>query len=255
MMQIELEKIPLLLRDALITILFGLLSGILSKVEFQIPGIVNSDLREIPFLIALLYIRNPIFIFALALSAFIGAPADMPIWAVYVTHLVPLFVGFFSYKLLEGSGISSVMMGIAWIPITVVYYLAALLPLVVMSVSLTPSLTPPGNPKDFWDVYLSGLPTFRYEIITSSLVTGLYLVQMRARKKLEDTNKNLQKYAFMNSHELRAPLARMLGLLQLLKLEKDPEQTKILLNLLQETSIELDKVIRQMNRLLEKEIF
>lgn len=68
-MKIELQKTPLL-QDALFTLSFGVLSCILSKVEFQIPGVVNSDLREIPFLICLFHIRNPLFIFGLVLLHF-----------------------------------------------------------------------------------------------------------------------------------------------------------------------------------------
>jgi signal transduction histidine kinase len=302
-MQTALQKIPTLLRDALFTLLFGLLSGILSTVEFQNPVIVNSDLREIPFLICLFHLRNPLFVFGLALSAFYKAPADMPIWAVYITHLVPLLLAFFSFKALERSNLSSVRMGIFWVAITIAYYLFALLPLVVISVSVTPSFNPNGA-RDFWEVYLSGLPNLQYEMVTTSLVTGLYLTQMRIRRELEDTNKNLEnivtertnelqtvneeliaanegtkrlnenleqlvkertdkinaqleqlrKYAYMNSHELRAPLARILGLLQLFKHEQIPEQTKMLLGYMEEASIELDTVIRQMNRLLEDEV-
>lgn len=323
-MQTELKKTPALLRDALLTLLFSLLSAVLSKVQFHIPGIVDSDLREIPFLICLFYIRNPLFVFALVLSAFYGAPSDMPSWAIYIAHLVPLLAAFFSLKALERLSISGAAMGIIWVVITGAYYLFALLPLVIVAVSHTPSLTTDGD-IEFWEAYRSSLPSFRFEMITSSLVTGLYLMQMKTRvklkdtnlkltatnKKLEDTNKNLEqmvalrtnelthannelltvneelkasndgikelnenleqlvkdrtdkirsqleqlhRYAYMNSHELRAPLARILGLLQLFEYERVPEQTRMLLRYLQESSTELDDVIRQMNRLLEKEI-
>jgi len=72
--------------------------------------------------------------------------------------------------------------------------------------------------------------------------------------KINDQLNQLMRYAHMNSHEVRAPLARMLGLLQLIKYEKDARETKQLLDMLYNSSIELDRVIKEMNRLLEREV-
>jgi hypothetical protein len=46
----------------------------------------------------------------------------------------------------------------------------------------------------------------------------------------------------------------MLGLLQLIKREDDVDQMKELLDMLYNSSAELDMVIKEMNRLLEKEV-
>jgi signal transduction histidine kinase len=134
-------------------------------------------------------------------------------------------------------------------------------------------------------------------MVTTALISALYLVQLNIRRSLELTNKNLEKiveqrteeltktnlelhslnenleqlvqertdkiktqlnqilkYAHMNSHEVRAPLARLLGLIDLLKKEKDDAQREGLLARINTSSIELDEIVKKMNRLLEEEV-
>jgi signal transduction histidine kinase len=78
------------------------------------------------------------------------------------------------------------------------------------------------------------------------------MVKLRARK-IEDQLIVLNKYADMNSHEVRAPLARMLGLLYLINKEENQLVKNELLDKLNFCAEELDSVIKEMNRLLEKE--
>jgi len=290
------------IKDAAYTVLFGILSVIFSKVQFHIPAVGNSNLREIPLLIALFHLRKPVFVVGLSLFTLIGSPSDIPFWIVISVHLVPLFIASRSLRFLEKKELPDVVMGMVWMMVTVVYYVVFLVPLVVISVN---------NRENFFESYLSILPSIRFELTASALVTGLYLMQLEIRKTLEDSNKNLEKivdrrtleltaannelqrlnqelvgsnneikelnenlekmvqertdkindqlgqlmrYAHMNSHEVRAPLARMLGLLQLIKRVDDVDQMKELLNMLYNSSTELDMVIKEMNRLLEKEV-
>ena len=288
-------------KDAFYTILFGILSGVLSKV-----GVGDSNLREIPLLIGLFHIVNPVFIIVLCLFTLINAPSEVPYWAVYGVHLLPLFLAWLSFKLVGKKDWPNIFFGLASMAITIGYYLLLLLPLVLVVLQMVSN-----DEKSFLDSYLTFLPPNAFEIITTSLVTSFYLMQFEIRKTLEHSNKNLEqvvnkrtieltsvnnelqslneelkasndsikelnenlekivkertdkindqlsqltKYAHMNSHELRAPLARMLGLLHLIRREEKVDQMKELLDLLYISSAELDTVIREMNRLLEKEI-
>jgi signal transduction histidine kinase len=79
------------------------------------------------------------------------------------------------------------------------------------------------------------------------------LVKERS-KKIEQQLRQLKNYANMNSHQVRAPLARILGLLSLLKMDQDEAYKQLHLSKLCESSEELDEVIRKMNRLLETEV-
>lgn len=73
---------------------------------------------------------------------------------------------------------------------------------------------------------------------------------------LENRNKILESYASFNSHELRAHVARLLGLVELLKSSKhNSEDFLLLLDYLYSTSEELDALTRKMQKILEGDNF
>jgi tetratricopeptide (TPR) repeat protein len=78
------------------------------------------------------------------------------------------------------------------------------------------------------------------------------LVQERT-EKIKFQNQKLIEFTFFTAHEVRGPVARILGLIELSKLSEiqDDEKTQILKRL-EETGLELDEVIRQINRKMEK---
>lgn len=69
-------------------------------------------------------------------------------------------------------------------------------------------------------------------------------IQKRAAE-LEETNNELRKIAWMQSHLVRAPLARILGLIDILHDNDDTVDTVEILSKIKESSIELDSVIRE----------
>jgi PAS domain S-box-containing protein len=78
--------------------------------------------------------------------------------------------------------------------------------------------------------------------------------EITQRKKLEEDQKilldDLAAYAFQTSHELRGPLARMLGLTSLID-DDYPDHSFIIENM-KKTSEEMDVVIRRMNESLNR---
>ncbi len=72
-------------------------------------------------------------------------------------------------------------------------------------------------------------------------------------EKLEHQNKQLTEYAFINSHLLRGPLARILGIADLLKRMNVPPEQQEYLNHLETASGELDEVITKINKALGQE--
>lgn len=68
-------------------------------------------------------------------------------------------------------------------------------------------------------------------------------IQKRA-EDLEATNTELRKIAWMQSHLVRAPLARILGLIDMLEENDDELDTKEVLDKIKESSVELDNIIR-----------
>lgn len=68
--------------------------------------------------------------------------------------------------------------------------------------------------------------------------------------QLEERNSRIQQYSFSNSHLVRAPLARILGLTYLAKVDKDNSDS--ILHMIENNAKELDVVIREMNRILDE---
>jgi PAS domain S-box-containing protein len=69
----------------------------------------------------------------------------------------------------------------------------------------------------------------------------------RAYRKIKTANDALLHVSWSNSHELRKPLCSILGLINLMKESDDEQEKKEILRLLEECSLELDKVVRRNN--------
>lgn len=76
-------------------------------------------------------------------------------------------------------------------------------------------------------------------------------VRMRTME-LELQNKQLSEYAFINSHLLRAPLARILGLSDIMKKEFDHAENQRLLDSMIASADELDHIIKRIGTVLHK---
>jgi ligand-binding sensor domain-containing protein len=71
-------------------------------------------------------------------------------------------------------------------------------------------------------------------------------------QQLERKNQTLEKYAFINAHELRAPVASILGLISLMQNLKLEEDEKIYLKHLETSAEKLDKVVRSIGHTISK---
>lgn len=70
--------------------------------------------------------------------------------------------------------------------------------------------------------------------------------------QLEERNKRLIEYGFINSHLLRAPLARIMGLAHLLEREVKPSE-QIMISAMMDASTELDIVIKRITEVLNSD--
>jgi signal transduction histidine kinase len=81
-------------------------------------------------------------------------------------------------------------------------------------------------------------------ILSTSDITDEVNLERRIRvseKKLDDI------IAFINAHEVRAPLASILGLLNLLDFESVSEDSKVILNHLKKSANNLEKIIHKVS--------
>lgn len=72
-------------------------------------------------------------------------------------------------------------------------------------------------------------------------------VRIRTRD-LESKNKQLTDYAYLNAHHLRAPLARIMGVCNLVEIETEPEQIKKMAPMISQAAHELDDVIHEIQK-------
>lgn len=66
-------------------------------------------------------------------------------------------------------------------------------------------------------------------------------------------NKKLVDYAFFNAHKVRGPLARILGLINIMRMEFNDPETIRFTDMLSKSAEELNEVVSQINRILEEE--
>lgn len=70
---------------------------------------------------------------------------------------------------------------------------------------------------------------------------------LKRTQELEAKNRMLKSYAYANSHKVRGPLARILGLVDLIQKEKQEKQIVSLAAKLEVASTDMDKIIREIS--------
>ena len=76
------------------------------------------------------------------------------------------------------------------------------------------------------------------------------LVQERSQKVIEQHDK-LQEYSYFNAHKVRGPLARVLGLVNILEVELTKESMLDFSRMLKQAGEDLDQSIREINQIIE----
>ncbi len=81
---------------------------------------------------------------------------------------------------------------------------------------------------------------------------NLEKIVMERTAKVHAQNEMLLKYTFTNAHQLRGPVARLLGLISIHKLDTNPDHN-FYLTTIEDQANEIDNVVKQINAELEKE--
>lgn len=101
-------------------------------------------------------------------------------------------------------------------------------------------------------IFLVVLLVVRYRSLRKFSLLLEQKVQERTRE-LTDRNHQLSEYAFINAHKVRAPLARVLGLSDLIAREKDVSEVIRLSQLVKRESESLDTIIRSINAAIQED--
>ncbi len=98
------------------------------------------------------------------------------------------------------------------------------------------------------------LKSANHEIIVMN--KNLEKVLNKRTKKLLDQAVQFQVYSFKNSHELRAPLAKIMGTIQLLNQQDLSNHSEIqrLLKILNKACVELDVIVHDINEVLSNDV-
>jgi signal transduction histidine kinase len=287
--------------DLAFAVFFGILASLFGHIYFCVPDypFAFTDLREIPLIIAVIYIRNPLYIILSCMLSAIQLTNQLPFLPTAVMHVVPVIVVWGAYQFIKTKKMKHLQRGLLWALIMVVYYYVFLFP----SFVITFECFGLNDGKSFFTHLSYLIAATKYELTSTVLVTSLYVVKIDAEKQLAYANKNLEAligqrtaelkqvneeltklndilfesntdlekkvaertekirlqliqlntYAYMNSHEVRGPLARIMGLSILLKQEKDPDEQTFLAEKILFSCEELDEIIQRMNLLLQSD--
>lgn len=83
------------------------------------------------------------------------------------------------------------------------------------------------------------------------LIAEKTLELRKTNDELVKHNNELLQFSYTVSHNLRGPVARLLGLSSLMVSEKDADQAKVWVNLIGKTTSELDIIIKDLSKILE----
>jgi PAS domain S-box-containing protein len=109
------------------------------------------------------------------------------------------------------------------------------------------------NGEEFWLSFSVAPVTNDLGDITHWVFIERDITEQRSHTKaIEDQNTQLKEIAWMQSHVVRAPLARMMGFIKLIEKKKDTGVDTSLLHYVLESGVELDGIIRDIVRKSEK---
>lgn len=98
------------------------------------------------------------------------------------------------------------------------------------------------------DVYLGSCLLFLFAAITGRVITDLKIIRKRLyaqNLELKETNQELDRFVYSVSHDLSAPLKSILGLVNVSKLNNDPEEHKLYFNKIEASVAKLDDFIKE----------
>ncbi|WP_456461797.1 sensor histidine kinase [Reichenbachiella sp.] len=282
------------LSDFTNAVFFGVLSILFGYVKIQMPdfGGITADFREIPLLIGLFYLRSfwPILIMC---GITLVTPSSVSWVTVFSMHFIALFFTRIAYVKLIVPITLDWRKAMGWIVVSTIYYVIFIVPLlIIFNQMISPQSEYVFGSYYMkmlqlikYELVVTVLVTTMYLVqldIRRKLIEHELTLEQQVRDrtqalasandKLQSMNENLDdlaiqrslkikdqlntlnKYAQMNSHELRAPLSNILGLVSLLKKKNDEEERTLLIESLDVSAERLDEIINQMNELLEKEM-
>jgi len=183
-------------------LLFGIASSLLGFIQFQIPGVqdTSTDLREIPLLLALFYIRNPLSTIGLTFISTSGMFffPESPYIQTFLMHVVSVFPASYMANIIKNKTYTALQFSLLWALLVTIYFLVFLIPASIFSYQLMGQ-----NLDKTFTVYYSDLVNMiKYEWITCLVLTVLFSVQYHIREKLKYHLENLDLLVKKRTNDL-----------------------------------------------------
>jgi riboflavin transporter FmnP len=231
-----------------LSIILGTLSILLGTIKFQIPELegTESELREIPLLISLFYIKNPLLLILESAITASTTPTEASMLANFLMHVVALCAGGFLYHrygyLLKGS----IMTFLGWMVFTIFLYVVFYLPVL----AFFDYLIGMKNYEEAFSSYLMVLKSIRFEILITGIVTGLFLIQLRTKQSLEVHKEELEERIENRTSQLAMTKYNLMSVNKAL-LSNNEEITVLNEDLDEIIKKRTDKVKEQLNQLIK----
>jgi signal transduction histidine kinase len=203
---------------------FGILSFILAKIRFYIPGVEGgrTDLREVSALIAVLYMPHWIYLIGISIIGslnFFNTEVHGAYFITTIAHSFASILIWYAYHFLIKKKIRLYKLGGMWALMILIYYYVLLTPLIIIFYYLFGNIA-------FFEIIpglLANLRALYMEIFTVMIVTTSYVVLLEMARRLDMALKKSQesdrlKSAFLAnmSHEIRTPMNGIIGFSNLL---------------------------------------
>ena len=92
-----------ILKDFLLMVFFGVLSYLFGLIRFSVPGIEGtvSDLSEIPLLISVFHLSNPLYTIGASAISSIGTPVGGSFFSTLIMHSVSLIIYWIAFNFIK----------------------------------------------------------------------------------------------------------------------------------------------------------
>lgn len=185
-------------RNLILMLLLGMVSYLFGYLKFRVPELsaIEFDFREIPLLISVFYFRyNPLYLMGISLITAFNSPSDNYIITNFVMHFVSLISVWYIYKKILTFKFNSFVVGIIWFVVVALIYYPIIIVILVISNAIV------GIEADL-NYITHVISKAWFEILISSLISSLFVIQHLIRLKLEINTENLEKIVKARTEEL-----------------------------------------------------
>jgi signal transduction histidine kinase len=178
----DLSSKPLL-KDLLLMFLFGALTYLFGLVKFSIPGLDGaiSDLRELPLLVSIFHLSNPLFTIGISAISALGTPPEGSYLASITMHSIPLIISWILFNYLKKQKYPTLLLALFTFLYIFIYYLAFIFPILI----IVNHLVGINLETSFSVFYVEMVQASKFEMISTALVIPSYLVQHNYRLALK----------------------------------------------------------------------